>query len=283
MKRLPLIAMAVGTILSVSSCQNNAHQVEPMQQPVDTSGVDTSYIVSGLRDIKMTNVGVADINVMVNRTSGAEQKVTLSVDGMPDNSEVMIDGKTGYTSFSSAISFVTKFAPVGTYPLSVKAKSESGEMKTYNINLIITRTTTQDCHTFFLGGASINLTTYEGTSNTIVYDQSTILVNSSNERLYISRLVVEKDTTNQDIYVESTIQGTTLTFSCDDGSIKIPLQKVEGLNVNSPSMTREYYVEGAGTVDLDAEMFNITYTALTQVGGVMVPQTFSIRAPFRIQ
>lgn len=276
-------------MITAASCQKNASQVEPKPEPVDSSGTEASYLVSGLRDVLTKNVGSTDLNVTVSRASGAEQKITLSVNGMPEGSEVEFTGESGYTTFSTAIKFITRFAKPGVYPVSLVAKSESGESRVYNINLTVEEISRVDCNEVFVNSLpQVAFNTYADGTDSIVYDQTLVYYTPGQSQIYISRMVMEKEPPGGGVFVgigSSASQGlgVSFIFSCNDGTISIPLQEIEARDVNSWGTTRDYKVSGDGLVDVETNTMSISYTTQYELNGNIETHKYVIKSPFEIK
>lgn len=284
MKKLSIITLAAGALFTIASCQKKDNKVVTNVEPVEpTPVVDTSYIVSGLRNLTMSSLATNTLNVTVTRTSGAEKKVTLSVTGMPESSKVSIDGMSGYTSFSSAIKFITMFAKPAVYPISIMAKSETGEVKQYNINLTVEQISDEDCNNTLATSIPTRLTTYNEDDSTL-YTQTYTFNNTSQSTLYLNNVLLDVDSTSGELFFSRTTTTTNSTvkmlFSCNDGTIQIPQQDILARGSIQGNTSRIYKVSGNGLVDLKSNIMSITYSSAYEVGGNVIVHKYVIKAPF---
>lgn len=286
MKKLSLIALAAGTLFTVASCEKNANKVVTNVDPVDsTVTVDTSYTLSGLRDLELNNLGTGTINVTVTRTSGPEKKVSFVIAGLPDTSVIEASGvSSGYTTFTTAIKFVTKFAKPGTYPIRFVATSDIGNDKVYNINLIIKETPKSECNQLFVAATPNALATYSEQEDTLLYGQTAVINNTTQQQLFFYAMLLEVDTALDRTFVSvNNTNGSVIRFTldCNDGSIMLPEQEILGRSFLPTTMERRYKISGSGQAVVGGHA-RIKYTTWYDNNGDTVRNTYVIKAPFSI-
>lgn len=247
-------------LLSIGACTTKpeTNNVTPI---IDTSNPnpaqqDTSYIVSGLTDI---TIGLyndnAQLIVGVQHISGQQQKVTFSVTDLPKGIFAMLSTESGIPPFTTTISFHSSYAKAGTYPIKVKAVSESGKENTYTIDLKVTGSTV-DCGTI-ISQATINLRTTEQGSTNVISTKAFFYGSDRLQYMYLETLngqpVLSFD------YMGNAQNEIEFTADCDAGTVTIPAKVI---TVSSSMGLRSYTVSGSGTIDFDNKKLTINYSTI---------------------
>lgn len=254
------IYLFAAILITMASCQKNATKVETNVEPVPAE--DTSYRVSGVSDITLMNIDEQMVEISVKDNDGVQKKVSLRISGLPESITAKFSSEGGFTPFTSTLSFETEFAPAGIYPLVVTAVSNEGITKTFNINLTVENIGVAKCISLFLDAASLFPTTYDSVGNSI-NNNTRIEKNFSTGVIGMISVVLANGDDFSNTYfsnrTSSIPERVKLDINCDNGTLIIPQQKVEGVRL-SPRDTVLFNVSGQGTMDIATQTYNITYT-----------------------
>lgn len=159
------------------------------------------FTVNGLSDITIGATNEYAMPISVNYTSGPQEKVSISVTGLPDGITAVTSPSDGIPSFTSTITFTSSIvAANGTYPAEVVVTTESGGKKTYDVNITLNREIF--CNDFVEG-----------------YYTGTVIKNGGAAQPYSTYLV------SYGLDGTRLSTGTvTMTINCDNYKIDIPLQ-----------------------------------------------------------
>lgn len=103
----------------------------------DSSTDNISFNINGINDLKIPANGSGSLTLAITHTSGKQETVTLSLNGLPDKVSHEFSTASGTPTFNSMLDISADYATEGNYPITILAKSASGETKNYNFNLII--------------------------------------------------------------------------------------------------------------------------------------------------
>lgn len=278
MKRIALLLIITATTLA--SCKKEQRDVvtvnNPPTTPVDTTNVpppgpkiDNTYIINGLADM---HIGVVDsmmIPLELMHVGGEQHKVTLSISGLPDNAMASFDTKSGIPGYNSNLYLHTFFTKEGTYPLTITGTSESGMIRTYKVNLVVK----SDMHCSSLLASLIgsrNFITGNAGQSGVVHMDTRIntLVNSNDETLiFLEDLYLEDgDSTTNENFVSYTLYEVQMEINCDDNTVTIPAQNVQGVIQLPTPAFKDYTIFGTGTIDTEDKMLKIEYTVTDRLG-----------------
>lgn len=129
---LLLLAATLFFGLTFSSCikkdSDNDVYVEP-------------YVVTGIRDFEMKRslAGYASyqLPLAVDYNNSKQEKVSLTVEGVPSGIYYTLTPTTGYPPFDAMLYFFDSAAAPGDYVIKLKAKSASTEEKVFEMNMKI--------------------------------------------------------------------------------------------------------------------------------------------------
>lgn len=286
MKKLLLAASALA--LTFGACTKKESTVLPA--PVtDTvyvdSGkahrIDTSVIISGLSDLRLLNIAHGSLNVSVMRTSGLEQKVAMSISGLPKNAIAKWSAPSGYTSFNTGLDIKTHFVKSGVYPLVISSITEKGKTKDYAVNLIVDSFTKKECQQFISNRLSAAAVT-DPFLDSVVATFTSLTQDAAKGQLYLRNVILDYSTTpSQNFLSYNPTNGSfhvKITFDCEDGSFTIPSQTVWGRTTTGT--LREYTIAGKGTVDAANGTYTITYATEHLDSGATIVKTYSMEGTF---
>jgi hypothetical protein len=101
------------------------------------SGPANEFVINGVRDVNFTLSTTDYLLLSVKHTSGSQERVTISVTGLPTGVNAVIDPSSGTPDFESNIIFsMAGNAISGTYPIKIIGTAASS-IKTYDLNLVV--------------------------------------------------------------------------------------------------------------------------------------------------
>jgi hypothetical protein len=93
------------------------------------------FVINGVHDLNLDNAYFLDLSV--SQTSGAQERVTITVTGLPPGITAEVDPVAGTPNFNAMISFSKSNNAVGgTYPIKIVGTSASFT-KSYDLNLTV--------------------------------------------------------------------------------------------------------------------------------------------------
>lgn len=245
----------------------------------DTSMVDTSLTISGISDIRTDVWGEQFINIMVNRNSGLERKVTMSISGVPENVEAEFSSVSGYTSFNTTLMLKTTFAKPGKYPLTITSTTDDGKTMEYSINLTIDTPTKKECNMLFLSATNNALSTTDPMKDTVVNTSTFIQMNTLENELYLSNVTLHhNDTLNKSFrtFIQGSNYHVMMQFDCLTGKISMPEQDVTGRTISGAN-TKTFKIYGEGKINSAEGTFEVTYITEHDDNGTIVINSYILK------
>lgn len=139
MKKTLFLAFCASALLSACSKSDNSNPGTTTNTGGNntTSQPDSSmqYIVNGLTDITINPTDSTYLALGVNLEKGTQEKVTLSVTGLPQNVSAGFSAPSGIPSFGTIITIKSQKATPGSYPIKFTGTTASGKVKSYDLNL----------------------------------------------------------------------------------------------------------------------------------------------------
>lgn len=271
MRKITLFLITVVTIAACKKKEDKTLVSPPVENPVIPEVIDTSYYLSGIKDIHAYPIGSFSMEFSGVHTDGIQRKLNLSLTGLPDKAEANFTMQTGFTPFSDKIDITTKFLSPGTYPISITSTPDKGEVKTYDVNLRVASMNTKDCDQLFLDAQPPNtvgntIRCYDTNGNALDYSPY-LQFNPTTGELNLSRVILSYDATNPIRSYLSLFNVTLdnnkpvrLKVDCNDGGkLIIPEQVVTGYRAIQAD-TIEFNISGSGNINIDNRTWNITYT-----------------------
>ncbi len=247
---------------------------------VDTNKpVDTSLTIAGIKDIRTTSWSEVSIPLIVSRNNGLEQKVTMTVNGVPANIKAEFSSVTGYTTFNTNLMLEIGFIAPGTYELKIMSVSDNGKTKDYTIQLVIDSMTKKESITHFLSNISNTQLQTLDSADSIIYTQTIILNNTYENELYLRSLVLSfnTDLTKYFVsYIANSNFQVKLNVNLTEGTVTIPQQIVKGRSWAGNNMM-DFIVSGTGKLDLENSTYSVTYEATYDDNGTAVTNAYTIR------
>ncbi|PZF72490.1 hypothetical protein [Taibaiella soli] len=100
----------------------------------------TSYKVNGVVDVSIQNNPDSNTSVTtltITDTLKSAQKITLSLDGLPNGVSGSLSNTSGYPTYSTVLTFVDTNATPGVYPVKLNCEGSVSGKTTYTIDLTI--------------------------------------------------------------------------------------------------------------------------------------------------
>ncbi len=262
-KALTCVLIAIISLLACREKQNVIPFV--VTQPNDSSAVndtahseDSSYVILGMTDYSIKSLESKSIPLEVMLTGKIQDRITLSVTGLPEHTSAEFDPSSGYTGFTTFLKINTVFATPGVYPIVIKGTSDKMLTKSYKINLSVE---TVPCDSILVYRTN-NFRTRSVWNQYILYGSTHMDVDYKNpEIFYFSSLLVGMDGGNPII----TYEDISYYVNCDSLTISIPSTTVLGTNQRT-GQTNTFIVEGSGTINPDERKVIINYSSKDEQG-----------------
>lgn len=230
MKYLPLVLIAACAVNLVSCKKKN-------KDDAGTPVVDSqAYMISNIQDITFTNNESMIWDLPVEWKTGKQEKVTVTIGGLPANVTVTPDTIAGLPTFKPEFTLTARHATPGTYPINVYASSATLGTKKYDVNLRVL--TSANCVSEFIGSYPSTTHTYGDTTDGI-YNASIVSGGPFILSITCSSLSYNSIKAN---------------LNCDNGTFVIPQQSSNGGVFGSQ-------IKGTGQM-LDNEKVVIKYSYL---------------------
>ncbi|RYD57851.1 MAG: hypothetical protein EOP56_06125 [Sphingobacteriales bacterium] len=138
MKKTLIVAFFASLLFSACSKSDN-NSNDPNNNGNNVNPVDTAmnYIINGLGDVVMESTDTSYMTLTVSLEKGIQQKVALTVSGLPENAHANLSTQTGIPTFTSLLTLEAKNVKPGSYPIKVTGTSATGTEKSYDLNLKI--------------------------------------------------------------------------------------------------------------------------------------------------
>lgn len=276
-KALLVVTLAA---LSISACTKKPSSILPPPE-IDTVYVDntplptdTSLTIAGISDIRTTSWSTFTLPLTVSRNIGLEQKVTMTISGLPANVKAKWSAITGYTTFNTNLELDVMFATPGTYPLIINSKTEKGKSMDYTVNLIIdTFTDRESLNMFYNSLASTALYTKDTTLDSVVYMATTLINSTNDQQLFLRNMVFAFNTLTNRYYISyNPINGNNhvkLSVNTNKGTITVAEQTVLGRTI-SGGLIDTFMVSGTGNIDIEKGRYDIMYQTSRDSSGTML-------------
>ncbi|RYD58599.1 MAG: hypothetical protein EOP56_03160 [Sphingobacteriales bacterium] len=98
----------------------------------------SKFIINGISDIKVMRDSSVMIPLAIAQESGNQERVDLSVEGLPAKTEYSFTAASGTPDFGTVLTIKALYnAKPGTYPIKIKGTNAAGYDKEYELNLIV--------------------------------------------------------------------------------------------------------------------------------------------------
>lgn len=244
-----------------------------------TKPVDTSLTIAGISDIRTSVWDKQILSLIVSRNIGAEQKVTMSVAGIPSNVEAEFSAPSGYTTFNTTLTVNTMFAKPGIYPLTIASNTEKGKTTDYKVNLVIDSLSPLECNNLFMSMAYYASNTKDVTNDSTIWYSTGATFNIGENQLYLRSVVLSFDTNPAKFFLSHNSVNTNFnvkfSVSCEDGTITIPEQTTLGRS-SSGGFTKMFKISGTGKIRAAEKTYSITYVTEHDDNGTTVTKSYKV-------
>lgn len=147
MKRLALILIVVAATFAACEKKESTPPATPIVVP---PAPDTSYALSGLRNLEMFDIGMVSLPIDLVSVTGQQSRVALSVSGLPEKAKAVFEPAMGIVPYSTTLKIYADLAVAGEYVLTITSIAENGTSIDHKIKLRVNKNTKNDCTISFL-------------------------------------------------------------------------------------------------------------------------------------
>jgi hypothetical protein len=287
------ILLALGVLaLTFTACDKKKSSILPPPEVdtvyIDTTTVkpvDTSLTIAGISDIRTTPWSEVVLPITVMRNIGSEQKVSMSISGVPAGVKAEFSSVTGYTTFNTNLMLDVRFAKPGTYEMTIKSLSETGKTKDYVLHLVIDTLTNREINNLFFSKVLNNAMPTTDSTDSTVYQQTYLMNNALENQLYLRNIVLNIGTTFSESFI-SYMTGANANYhvkvmvNMAEGTVIIPDQIIEGRSMQGANY-RDFTVAGQGKIDIDNGTYSITYITIHDDNGSFVIRNYTVKGALR--
>ncbi|MBZ0098494.1 MAG: hypothetical protein K8F30_05390 [Taibaiella sp.] len=281
MNRILLAVTALA--FTFTACEKKKSSILPPPEVdtvyIDTNKpVDTSLTIAGISDVRTTPWSEVTLPITVMRNNGLEQKVTMSISGLPEGVKAKFSSVTGYTTFNTNLMLEVGFLEPGTHELKIMSVSETGKSREYTIQLVVDSMTKREANVLFLSRIQAATLQTVDSTDSVIYMQTYILNNTIENQIYLGNVVLQFSNNLSDHY-RSYMPGSNyhvqLSVDVNKGTIEIPLQLIQGRSWIGGVIT-DFTITGSGMIDIDNGQYTITYTTIHDNGGTLVTNEYTM-------
>jgi hypothetical protein len=193
------------------------------------TNTDKTYQLYDIKEVVLENNESIDWVIPVKFNGSSQEKVTVSIDSLPENVTVQLDSISGYPPFNAVFRISAKYAIPYVYYLSLQASNESGKVEQHVVKLII-KPTTKLCLDDFVENYHQTQTIFKGTTYPKLGFYYAQISHYGTDQLMISCNCNFEYTAVANVY-------------CDQALVRIPLQRV--------GVGSQYTMVGTGTISKD--------------------------------
>lgn len=282
------IVLALGLLaLTFTACEKKKSSILPPPEVdtvyIDTNiyvPVDTSLTISGISDVRTTAWSEVVLPITVMRNIGLEQKVTMSISGVPENVKAKFSAVSGYTTFNTNLMLDVRFAAPGTYEMKIVSVSETGKTKDYILHLVIDSMTNREMNTLFLSKVTNSALITADSTDSVIYQQTFLNNKAIENQLYLRNVVLRFSPTFSEYFVSYLVGANgnyhvKVVVDLTNGTLLIPDQIVEGRSMQGNLYT-DFTISGTGTIDIDNGTYSITYQTIFDDNGSFVTNEYTL-------
>lgn len=281
MNRILLAVTALA--FTFTACEKKKSSILPPPEVdtvyIDTNKpVDTSLTIAGISDVRTTPWSKVTLPITVMRNNGLEQKVTMSISGLPEGVKAKFSSVTGYTTFNTNLMLEVGFMEPGTHELKIMSISETGKSREYTIQLVVDSMTKREANVLFLNRLVVASVQTVDSTDSVIYMQTSVQNNSLESQLYLYNVVLQFSNNLSDYYrsyLLSSNYHVKFTVDVNNGTIEVPLQLIQGRSWIGGVIT-DFTITGSGMIDIDKGQYTITYTTIHDDGGTLVTNEYTL-------
>lgn len=140
MKKYLSLLLVLGVLAGCSKRDNTSQPVpipNPNPNPVVGDSNAMKYTINGITDVSLDQEEEKILVLGITHTGGKQEKLSLSVVGLPANITAVFETPNGIPSFATKLTLKSNKPVGGTYPIKIKGQTESDSVKELNLNLIV--------------------------------------------------------------------------------------------------------------------------------------------------
>lgn len=255
MKKILLAASLVSVLFASCDKKQNVIPVIP-EQPAPE---DSTYIINGLTDMSISSLDSTVVGLNITFLQGKQDKITLSIEGLPDRVKGSFDPGAGIPGFNTTLMLKSVVAKPGVYPVTIKGVSENGLTKSYKVNLRIKDDFV--CDSFFMNNIG-SFTTRNVANNDSVFAFTHVNFQISNKSLtfYFNNMYL--DSMNGSNIISGGMgfdlqHEVTFAVNCGNNTVTIPEKTIDAITFMG---VQQYKVSGTGSINYDNQTISVTYT-----------------------
>ena len=290
----PILLLLLCASLAFTSCdKKQSTQVVYLTDSTggnNIDGFDDSYYIPGLADISMNSFEEKSIDILVEKNTITDKRVSLSVEGFPVNSSGSLSVQKGYPPFNTKLHIKIGLTPTGVYPIKIRTVAEGNQAKEYTFDLQIMPMGHTSCVDFFMKRFRQDANSLTSNSADPVPTGNLSMKKSIDAQyeLYLGNVLLYHEGTgfvsyksSGNYYDPSTISPhhIKLKFDCNTYKIDIAEQYVLGkLNGSWPVDT--FTVSGNGSVNYATATYTINYKSTFDDNGTTKSIEYTVVGDF---
>lgn len=292
LKRMNKVLLAIGLLaLTFTACDKKKSSILPPPVVdtvyIDTNKIpppiDTSLTIAGISDIRTTPWSEVMMPITVMRNIGTEQKVTMSISGVPAGVKAEFSSVSGYTTFNTNLMLDVRFATPGTYQLKIVSVSDQGKTKDFMLELVIDSMTTREINNLFMNKLQTTVVQTTDSADSLIYSNTSIQINTVENQLYLRSMVLHFSPTFTQYFLSYILNSNyhvKMMVDIATGKLTIPNQIVQGRSQQG-AILQDFTVSGSGMIDVDNGIYTITYETIYDDNGNFVTSEYTMTGTLR--
>lgn len=281
------VVLALGMLaLTFTACEKKKSSILPPPEVdtvyIDTTTVkpvDTSLTIAGISDIRTTPWSEVVMPITVMRNIGSEQKVSMSISGVPANVKAKFSSVTGYTTFNTNLMLDVRFAAPGTYEMKIVSVSETGKTKDYIVHLVIDSMTNREMNTLFWDKAVTNGLQTTDSADSLIYSQTMLMNHTIESQVYFRNMVLNFSPNLTEFftsYIATSNYHVKLMVNLTDGTLLIPDQIIQGRSLQGGNLM-DFTISGNGSINIENGTYSVTYETIHDDNGSFVTRKYTVK------
>lgn len=262
-------------MFAASSCKEKSNIVPNIPEQNE----DTTYYIKGITDTTISSFGNLAISLNLIHHEGPQQRVELSIEGLPEKVTAKFSNIAGFPGFNTILNLKSSVAQPGLYKLKIKATAENGLQRTFYINLTIKDDF--NCNSLLVFKTTRFTTKLKGDS---VYHFTQFARTNGNPStdfifyLYLGHYFGYGQTTSTITSMYDFTNVPLYQVDCKKGTITIPHKTINvTLGNDTHTGKRQFTVWGDGVMNYETNTITITYAVhdyLNQINTYTMTGTF---------
>lgn len=244
--------------LVLGSCTKKTNVIPNV--PVEVKE-DSTYIINGITDFTMGSLDSTLVFLQIDFREGKQEKITLSVEGLPDKVTAKFEPAAGIPGFGTTLMLKAIVATPGTYPVKLVGTSTSGMKKTYEVNLVIKDNF--HCDSFMISNLGSFKTQIEPNGDSVsTYAYVSYQSQQGGQMVLFFRNVYLETISGYPVLsgnfgMPDLDNEVVFTVNCNNKTISIPEKTIVAYSAMGPEL---YTISGEGTLDFDTRTVTVIYS-----------------------